>query len=91
MQVFKAKNVLNISAVESKPYDFTDDKGKNMKGTSICAVVTAEGVGGQLAVIKVKGKTVDEAQKKLESLKLVVGKPAEIPLRSPGAVAQLSV
>jgi len=94
MLVFKAKLVLAIVPVESKPYDFTDEKtGKQVAGTSIKAVVTCVGTDDRVAVITVKGKTVDEANAKLNSLKLKVGSPAEIPIAATvtGGVQQLRV
>jgi hypothetical protein len=93
MLVFKAQQIVSITAVESNPYDFSDDSGKQVKGVSHAASVTAIGTKGVLAVIKVKGKTPEEAALKLKEMALQQGKPAEIPFRvmgkTVGAVVQL--
>lgn len=93
MLVFKAKTILNVQPVEAKPYDFQDDEGKRVTGTSIKGVVTAIGEDDRVTVITVKGKTLEEAKKKLDGLKLVQGRPAEIRIEPTvtGGVAQLRV
>jgi hypothetical protein len=91
MLVFKAKHVISVSRAEAKPYDFKDDEGREVKGTSIKATITALGSDEKVAVITVKGKTIEEVQKKVDALKLTVGQPAEIRIEPSlaGGVAQL--
>lgn len=93
MLVFKAKTVLSIQPVESKPYDFQGEDGRHVSGTSIKGTVTAMGTDNRVAVITVKGKTIEEAQRKLADLKLEVGKPAEIRIEraTGGQIPQLQV
>lgn len=94
MLVFKAKNVLALVVPEEKPYDFKDDKtGEQRKGTSYKGTITAVGVDDRVAVITVKGKTLEQARAKFDALKLKQGQPAEI-LITPavvGGVSQLAV
>lgn len=91
MLVFKAKNVLDVQNAAAKPYDFKDEEGREVKGTSIKGIVTVVGIDNRVAVITVKGKSVEEAQKKIDAMQLKVGSPAEIKLEPTvaGGVAQL--
>jgi hypothetical protein len=78
----KLNQVVAIEPAIEKPYDFTDDEGKNRKGVTIAATVTGLMTNGKVAIIKVKGKALAEVETKMKALGLVVGKPADIPLVS---------
>ena len=79
MLTYKAQTVVQVTAVSSKPYSFPDESGKIRTGTSIFSTATVIGVNGQVAVIKIKGKSEEEVRAKLT--KIIPGKPAEIEIR----------
>ncbi|MBI2517108.1 MAG: hypothetical protein HYV95_09350 [Opitutae bacterium] len=79
MLVYKAQQVIAASAVNNKPYEFSDDKGVKKSGTSIYSDVTVLGSDGSVAVIRLKGKSEDEVKAKVG--KLAVGKAAEIQIK----------
>lgn len=79
MLVYKAAQVVSASPIEKRDYSFKGNSGDTIAGTSIASRVTVIGQDGQVAVIKVKGKTEDDVKAKLA--KLTPGKPAEIVIR----------
>ena len=66
-----------IEPPAEKPYDFTDDGGKNRKGVSIAATVTGLMTNGKVAIVKIKAKSIADVEQKLKLLSLAIGKPAD--------------
>ena len=80
MLTFKAMQIVQVGPVAAKAYSFTDEHGTPRSGTTISSTVTAVSPNGAVAVIRVKGKTAEEVEKKIA--RLVPGKPAEIEIRA---------
>lgn len=78
MLVYKALQVVATSEMtHDKPWEMVDEKtGQKRTGVSNFCDVTVLSSGGGVAVIRLKGKNIDEVKAKLS--KLTVGKPAEI-------------
>jgi hypothetical protein len=74
------KQVLSVEPASEKPYDFNDDSGKQRKGISCSGTINGLMGNGKIAIVTVKGKSVPEADTKIKSLALVIGKAADFPV-----------
>lgn len=89
MLTFKASQIISITPVENKPYDFKDDAGQQRSGTTISSTITAVNAAGLVALIKVKGKTEDQVKQKIAKYKIGAAAEIEIVPSLKGGVAQL--
>lgn len=79
MLVYKALQLVKILPVVSRDWEMKNDDGDGTrKGTSHYCDATVIGEQGDVASIRFKGKTADEATKKAAQYQ--VGKAAQIPI-----------
>jgi len=78
MLYLKAAQIVSITPVETKAYDFVDDDGDRRAGTTIQSLITAMTADGRVAIISVRAKSEAEVKAKVAAMKLTNGQPAEI-------------
>jgi len=77
MLVYQALQIVSATNPESKDWEMKDEKtGQMRKGISTSSDVTCIGKDGKVAVVKFKGKDLDEVKAKI--VKLTLGKAADI-------------